>query len=56
MDSFSAASLFFCCHMFLHVKEYLFLVSVWIPPIDSVSRAISPLHRLISASLLLSVA
>lgn len=28
--------------MFLHVKEYLLLVSVLIPLIDSISRAISP--------------
>lgn len=47
MDSFSAASLCFCCDVILHVKEYLLLVSVWIPSIDSIFRAISTLCELI---------
>lgn len=47
MDSFLAASLWFCCDMLPHVKEYLLIVSMWIPSIDSVFRAVSPLCELI---------
>lgn len=37
----------FCCDMLPHVKEYLLLLSVWIPSIGSIFRAISTLCELI---------